>query len=104
MKCDIKDEEEYGMKYERSVELDEKGFRRLTGVKPATFEKMVEIVKAAQEIKKARGGRPKNLSVEDMVLMSLEYLREYRTYFHLGNSYGISESNEWQTCKWVKMY
>jgi hypothetical protein len=24
--------------------------------------------------------------------MTLEYLREYRTYFHLGRSYGLSES------------
>ncbi len=28
-----------------------------------------------------------------MLLMVLEYLREYRTYFHIGQSYGMSESN-----------
>jgi hypothetical protein len=90
------------MKYERAKELNGKEFRRLTGVKPATFEKMVEIVKAAQAKKKVRGGRPNKLTVEDMVLMTLEYLREYRTYFHIGNSYGISESNAWQTGRWVE--
>jgi hypothetical protein len=37
-----------------------------------------------------------------MVLMTLEYLREYRTYFHIGNSYGISESNAWQTSRRVE--
>ena len=38
-------------------------------------------------------GRPLKLSYEDQVLMTLEYNREYRTYFHLGADYGMSESN-----------
>ena len=42
------------------------------------------------------------VSVEDMLLMSLEYLREYRTYFHIGKSYRLSESNAYQTIKWVE--
>ena len=37
-----------------------------------------------------------------MLLMTLEYLREYRTYFHIGQSYGLSESNAYQTIKWVE--
>jgi hypothetical protein len=77
-------------------------FRRLTGVYPETFDKMVEILKAAQAKKKARGGRPNKLSVEDMLLMALEYWREYRTYFHIGVSYGLSESNTYYTIKWIE--
>lgn len=34
--------------------------------------------------------------------MTLEYLREYRTYFHLGKSYGLSESACYRNCKWVE--
>ena len=34
--------------------------------------------------------------------MALEYLREYRTYFHLGTSYGLSESACYRACKWVE--
>ena len=34
--------------------------------------------------------------------MTLEYLREYRTYFHLGQSYGLSESACYRNCKWVE--
>lgn len=37
-------------------------------------------------------GRPSKLSVEDQVLMSLEYWREYRTYFHIGQSWEVHES------------
>ena len=34
--------------------------------------------------------------------MALEYLREYRTYFHLGRSYGLSESACYRACRWVE--
>ena len=82
--------------------MKEKDFRRQTGVKIETYEKMVEIVTAAHITKKARGGRKNKLSVEKMVLMTLEYLREYRTYFHIGKSYGISESYAYKIIKWVE--
>jgi hypothetical protein len=63
---------------------------------------MLGIVKSAALRKTAKGGRPSALSIENQVLMSLEYLREYRTYFHLGQSYGVSESSCYKTCKWVE--
>jgi len=65
------------MKYEKIKVIKPEDFRRLTGVKVKTYEKMVEIVGNAQKAKKAQGGRKNKLSVEDMVLMALEYLREY---------------------------
>ncbi|KJV51716.1 DDE superendonuclease family protein [Orientia tsutsugamushi str. Gilliam] len=34
--------------------------------------------------------------------MALEYLREYRTYFHIGQNYGISESSAYKAIKWVE--
>ncbi len=34
--------------------------------------------------------------------MALEYLREYRTYFHVGQSYGISESSAYKAIKWIE--
>ena len=34
--------------------------------------------------------------------MTLEYQREYRTYFHLGQSYGLSESACYRNCRWVE--
>ena len=88
-------------RYEQLSDLSEVQFRRLTGVKRKTFEKMVEILSNAHTQKKRLGGRPNKLNVDDMLLLSLEYLREYRTYFHIGQSYGLSESNAYQTIKWV---
>lgn len=42
------------------------------------------------------------MSVADQLLMSLEYLREYRTYFHISQSYGVSESSAYKTVRWVE--
>jgi hypothetical protein len=90
------------MKYiELSHFCDEK-FRRLTGVKHSTFEKMLDILVSAHKIKKAKGGRPNGVGVPEMLLMTLEYLREYRTYFHIGTNYGLSESAAYLTIKWVE--
>ena len=89
-------------KYYSMCKLNEDKFRRLTGVKRKTFEKMTEILCESHSQKKQRGGRPNKLCVEDMLLMALEYLREYRTYFHIGQSFGLSESNAYQTIKWVE--
>ena len=90
------------MKYKIIKEIEEEKFRRLTGVKRVTFEKMTEILREADEIKKSKGGRKNTLCIENRLLMVLEYLREYRTYFHIGQSYGVSESTAYKTARWVE--
>ncbi len=90
------------MKYEKLKISSEKNFRRVTGVKRKTFEVLVSILKEAQKIKKAKGGRPNKLSIEEMLLMTLEYIREYRTYLHIATSYGIAESNAFEAIRWVE--
>jgi len=57
-------------------ELDREKFRRLTGVKRSTFDQMVSILEISHKIKKARGGQVNKLKIEDMLLMTLKYLRE----------------------------
>lgn len=89
-------------KYQELVNLSGTQFKRLTGVKRATFAVQVEILAAADAAKKARGGRTSKLCIEDRLLMALEYMREYRTYFHVGQNYGLSESNCFKTCRWVE--
>lgn len=90
------------MKFENLKTLSEEQFRRVAGVKRYTFNKMVEILTEAQIKKKAKGGRPNKLSIENMLLMTLEYLREYRTYIHIAASYGLSESNTFETIRWIE--
>lgn len=89
-------------KYKKIKKLEATEFRRLTGVKPETFLEMVLILRQAESTRMSRGGKPHRLTIEDRLLMSLEYLREYRTYFHLGKSYGLSESACYRGCRWVE--
>ena len=90
------------MKYEKLKSAPDAQFRRVTGVKRTTFEKMIEILKEAHKIKKSKGGRPSKLCIEDMLLMALEYIREYRTYLHIAASYGLAESNAFTVIRWVE--
>ena len=90
------------MKYETIKGYGEGKFRRITGVKRTTFAKMVEILKEAYAAKHKRRGRTPKLSIEDMLLATLEYLREYRTYAHIAASFGIDESNMYRTIRWVE--
>ena len=90
------------MKYETINEYNETKFRRITGVKRATFEKMVEILKKSYAEKHKRRGRKPKLSIENQLLAALEYWREYRTYAHIAASYGIAESNIYRSIKWIE--
>lgn len=90
------------MRYEQIKKLEGEKFRRLTGVKKATFNRMVEILDEEDRRKKAKSGRKSKLCIEDRLLMTLEYLREYRTYFHIGRSYGMSESTTYKIIKWIE--
>ena len=90
------------MRYAKIKDLPPAQFRRFTGVKKTTFDRMVEIIGAAHKEKKSRGGRPNKLSIEEMVMMTLEYLRQYRTYLQIGTTYGLSESNAFECIRWVE--
>lgn len=82
------------MRWKNIQELSASQFQRLTGVKRRTFEEMLTIINAdiaGKRIHSTRGKPPK-LAVEDQLLMMLMYLREYRTFFHVATSYGISEA------------
>ena len=80
------------MLYEKLKELSAADFKRYCGVKRKTFDKMCEIVLDKSAAQRLVSGRPAKLSVEDQVLLTLEYLREYRTMFHIAKSWGLSES------------
>ncbi|TDT67472.1 DDE superfamily endonuclease [Allofrancisella inopinata] len=90
------------MKFEQIKDESPEGFRILTGVKRTTFTVMTKILNEAQSQLKAQGGKPNKLSIEDRLLMTLEYLREYRTYFHISRSYGLSESTCYRNIRWVE--
>lgn len=90
------------MKFEQIKEEISDNFRRLTGIKRTTFDLMVSILRESEAVLKAHGGKPNKLTIENRLLMTLEYLREYRTYFHISRSYNISESSCYRNIRWVE--
>jgi hypothetical protein len=86
------------MKYETVQKLNDEAFKRATGVKRSTFEKMVDVVE--QGLRKF--GRPPKLSRADQILLTLMYWREYRTEFHIGLAYGVSESAVCRTIRKIE--
>ncbi|BAG39735.1 transposase [Orientia tsutsugamushi str. Ikeda] len=90
------------MKCDQIKELKDEKFRRLTGVRKGTFSKMVDILRKAYGLKKSKGERKNKLNFEEQLLMVLEYLREYPTYFHIRQNYWISESSAYKDVKWVE--
>ena len=90
------------MKYEKLKEYTEENFRRVTGVKRKTFNEMIEILQGAEKIRRTKGGPKPRLALEDQLLATLEYLREYRTYVNIAVGYGMSESQIFRIIRWVE--
>ena len=86
------------MRYENLQNLKDEAFKRSTGVSRSMFDKMLTVVKSGLR----DFGRTPKLSREDQLLMTLMYWREYRTEFHIGLTYGVSESTVCRTIQKVE--
>src|SRR5512139_1313850 len=86
------------MRYETIEHLKDADFKRLTGVQRETFEEMLGAVEQGL----GDFGRPPKLSRADQLLMTLMYWREYRTEFHIAQSYGVSEATVCRTIRKVE--
>ena len=79
------------MTYEDVKNLKDGDFKRLCGVTKETFAAMREVVSEFKQLNSR--GRKSNLSIEDQLLLTLSFWREYRTLFHLGRDWKLHESN-----------
>jgi hypothetical protein len=79
------------MTYEQVKNLSSEDFKRMYGVTYTVFKDMVKVV-GGEKALQIKSGRPNKLSIEDQILVTLEYWREYRTYFHIGVNWGVDES------------
>jgi DDE superfamily endonuclease/Helix-turn-helix of DDE superfamily endonuclease len=87
------------MFYSEIKDMPSDQFKRYCGVQRETFLEMVEIVTKAKEGN--RGVRAK-LSIQDQILLLSTYYREYRTLFHIGKEFGVSESTASRTVKRIE--
>jgi hypothetical protein len=86
------------MRYETVQKLSEEDFKRSTGVSRAMFEKMLTVVQNGIR----DFGRTPKLNRADQLLMTLMYWREYRTEFHIGITYGVSEATVCRTIRKIE--
>ena len=77
---------------DKLLEQNDAGFKRYTGIHKATFNGMLEAMQQ-YEAAKTKSGRPSALSLEEQILLSLTYWREYRTLYHISMDFGIHESS-----------
>lgn len=89
------------MRYQEAQNLTTSDFKRSYGVHPEIFQNMVKVVKVERMLQK-KTGRKDKLTIEEQVLITLSYWREYRTYFHLGKDWGIDESTAYRIIRRVE--
>ena len=81
--------------------LNAADFRRLLGVKPETFEAMLTAL-LSREAAKKKQGRPPDLSLEEQLLLTLQFWREYRTQYHLAMEWQVAENTVRRTIERVE--
>ena len=79
------------MSYENIKHLSDAKFKRHCGIKTDTFRRICEFISDELKRTQKKPGRPPHLCIEDQVLLTFEYWREYRTQFHIANSWNLSE-------------
>lgn len=89
------------MSYESAKNLSREDFKRRYGVHSETFDSMVKVAKVERMLQK-KTGRNDKLSIEDQVLMTLSYWREYRTYFHIAQDWEVNESTAYRIIKRIE--
>ena len=77
------------MRYKDIKHLSDDKSKRLVGISPSTFIDMLNTLRPFE----STFGRPPKLCLEDRLMLALSYWREYRTLFHTGMSYGVSETS-----------
>jgi hypothetical protein len=77
-------------------------FKRLCGVKPRTFTKMLSILQKEYDALHQKGGKPPKLTVKDKLYITLKYLREYRTMDSIAVEYGVCKGTVCLSIQWVE--
>jgi hypothetical protein len=86
------------MRYPQVQDKKPAEFKRLVGVSKETFSQMHDTLEAAKPTR----GRPPVLPLCDQLLLTLMYLREYRTMAHIALAYGVSEPTAFRAIRKVE--
>jgi len=88
--------------YEKAQKLNPKIFKLLIGVKRTTFQLMLEHLNSAYQSQHQKGSRPRALSIEEQLILTLRYLRYYPTQRLLAFDFGVSVATVNATITWVE--
>lgn len=89
------------MHYTIAQALSNRHFKRRFGVTRQLFQQLVATLTPEWRPHPTPGAKPK-LCLAERLLVTLEYWREYRTYFHIATSWGVSESTVCRIVHWVE--
>jgi hypothetical protein len=87
---------------ERRERMPRPFFKRLCGVKPSTFGKMLSILHKEYDVLQEQGGKPPKLAVEAKLYITLKYLRECRTMDSIAAEYGVCKGTVCLSMQWVE--
>jgi len=90
------------MKYKDIKNKKDKQFKRAVGIPRILFELFVGVLETPFKEKQSKGGPKPKLDLEDILLMTLTYYRDYPTFFSLGNIFELDESNVYRWVKWTE--
>ena len=77
-------------------------FKRVYGVKPDTFNKMLLILQKEYKKMHKNGGKPPKLTPEDKLYVTLKYLRDYRTMDSIAAEYKVCKGTICLSIQWVE--
>jgi transposase len=89
-------------RYEKAVQLSDKDFKQVIGVKKQTYEEMLAELRTAYAGKHRRRGRHSKLSLEDILFMALTYWRQYVTQKELAFEFEIGEATVHDWIVWAE--
>lgn len=87
------------IRYKQALAMSPSDFKRAYGVSQEVFQKMIEVV---LEAKVGKRGCHSKLSIPQQILLTLQYLREYRTFFHLAQDWGVHESTAYRIIRRIE--
>ena len=86
----------------RIEELKEEKYQVLFGIHKSTFEAMLAVLVKAYEEMRKKGGRKRQLSVLDMLIITMGYYHDYRTMENIAFDYGVHKQRICEAVAWVE--
>ena len=87
---------------EKKLRLSDKEFKRNVGTTKPVFQMMREILQQAHGKLHQFGGQPITWSIDDKLLIALQYYREYRTMENIAIDFGCSKCTVFRAVRWVE--